>query len=151
MCLIEHTCLKSAYLLCPCSIETRKIVFSEVLSEVAGTDGGTVVCQHVLLHMRLLQLWLKVCVPRTAWRKRTNARLGDLRLYEQANPFVQQDHVQARGFSGQSGQEGGCDNECFAGGLGSPLRSRPAYCSWRSVQSQWHIKCLELKAVSLAL
>lgn len=125
--------------------------FQRLLGPMA-VAAAAIVCQLVLLHMRPLQLWLKVCVPCTAWRKWTNARLGDSRLYEQANHFVQQDHVQARGFNGQSGQEDNCDNRqlCFTGGLGSPL-TRPAYCSWRSAQSQWHIKCLELKAVSVAL
>lgn len=100
-----------------------------LLSALAAFRPGKILCQLVLLHMRPLQLWLKVCVPCTAWRKRTNAHLGDSQLYEQANPFVQQDHVQARGFNWQSGQEDSCDNGCFTGGLGSPLRHRPTYCS----------------------
>lgn len=109
------------------------------------------VCRLGLLHMRLLQLWLKSRVPHRAWREgrlrivvtrgcaRTLIPWFNTTMFEQG---VQMGRVVSRKV---------VTTDVSLTGWGALCDGEPAFGTWMDAQALWHINCLELEAVSLAL
>ncbi len=104
-----------------------------------------------LLHMRPLQLWLHDRVPRWAWRhgtyrvsltpscRRTFSPWSDLAFLRAGVPLEQVSrHVVVSTDASATGWGAMCNGHAAAG-------------LWTGPQLQWHINCLELLAVWLAL
>ncbi|KAL0177571.1 hypothetical protein M9458_026465, partial [Cirrhinus mrigala] len=122
--------------------------FQRLLGRMAA---AAVVCQLGLLHMRPLQLWLKSRVPSNAWKNghlrvlvtrecmQTLAPWFNTRMFEQG---VSMGRVVSRKI---------VTTDASLTGWGALCEGRPAYGTWTRAQAKWHINCLELKAVFLAL
>ncbi|KAI2647602.1 ORF V: Enzymatic polyprotein [Labeo rohita] len=127
---------------------TQKLVSSLSVFKMAA---ASTVCKLGLLHMRPLQLWLKSRVPQSAWRagslrvKVTHEWLDaltpwrDMTLYCQGVPI------------GQVIRRKTVTTDASSTGWGAVCDGRPAFGTWTETEKFWHINCLELRAVHLAL
>ncbi len=126
------------------STETFQRLLGHMASSAAITPLG-------LLHMRPLQRWLHDRVPRWAWRhgtyrvsltpscRRTFSPWSDLAFLRAGVPLEQVSrHVVVSTDASATGWGAMCNGHAAAG-------------LWTGPQLQWHINCLELLAVWLAL
>ncbi len=106
--------------------------------------SASAVCHLGLLHMRPLQLWLKTRVPWTAW---TSGRLSIEALAPWRNP-----DLFSRGVPlGLVTSRVVVTTDASTLGWGAVCEGMPASGRWSEPQIRWHINCLELEAVFLAL
>ncbi len=115
------------------SIQLKK--FQRLLGLMAAASA---VCPLGLLHMRPLQLWLKTRVPWTAW---TSGCLS-IAVTRGCIEAVPLGSVVSRVV---------VTTDTTPHGWGAVCDGMPASGVWLKPQSQWHINCLELEAVLLAL
>ncbi|KAI2663570.1 Transposon Ty3-I Gag-Pol polyprotein [Labeo rohita] len=104
-----------------------------------------------LLHMRPLQRWLHDRVPRWAWHRGT-LRIGVSpqcrRLF---SPWSDPAFLQAGVPLGQVSRHLVVYTDASSTGWGAVCNGQAASDSWTGPRLQWHINCLELLAVLLAL
>ncbi|KAI2651906.1 ORF V: Enzymatic polyprotein [Labeo rohita] len=104
-----------------------------------------------LLHMRPLQRWLHDRVPRWAWHRGT-LRIGVSpqcrRLF---SPWSDPAFLQAGVPLGQVSRHLVVYTDASSTGWGAVCNGQAASGSWTGPRLQWHINCLELLAVLLAL
>ncbi|KAI2653889.1 ORF V: Enzymatic polyprotein [Labeo rohita] len=104
-----------------------------------------------LLHMRPLQRWLHDRVPRWAWHRGT-LRIGISpqcrRLF---SPWSDPAFLQAGVPLGQVSRHLVVYTDASSTGWGAVCNGQAASGSWTGPRLQWHINCLELLAVLLAL
>ncbi|KAI2662397.1 ORF V: Enzymatic polyprotein [Labeo rohita] len=104
-----------------------------------------------LLHMRPLQRWLHDRVPRWAWHRGT-LRIGVSpqcrRLF---SPWSDPAFLQAGVPLGQVSRHLVVYTDASSTGWGAVCNGQAALGSWTGPRLQWHINCLELLAVLLAL
>ncbi len=142
----------SVMLRCLESLQRKKAVplkhFQRLLGHMASSAAITPLG---LLHMRPLQRWLHDRVPRWAWRhgtyrvsltpscRRTFSPWSDLAFLRAGVPLEQVSrHVVVSTDASATGWGAMCNGHAAAG-------------LWTGPQLQWHINCLELLAVWLAL
>ncbi|KAI2668407.1 ORF V: Enzymatic polyprotein [Labeo rohita] len=122
--------------------------FQRLLGHMAATAAVTPLG---LLHMRPLQRWLHDRVPRWAWHRGT-LRIGVSpqcrRLF---SPWSDPAFLQAGVPLGQVSRHLVVYTDASSTGWGAVCNGQAASGSWTGPRLQWHINCLELLAVLLAL
>ncbi|KAI2660482.1 ORF V: Enzymatic polyprotein [Labeo rohita] len=104
-----------------------------------------------LLHMRPLQRWLHDRVPRWA-RHRGTLRIGvSLQCRRLFSPWSDPAFLQAGVPLGQVSRHLVVYTDASSTGWGAVCNGQAASGSWTGPRLQWHINCLELLAVLLAL
>ncbi|KAI2655010.1 ORF V: Enzymatic polyprotein [Labeo rohita] len=104
-----------------------------------------------LLHMRPLQHWLHDRVPRWAWHRGT-LRIGvSLQCRRLFSPWSDPAFLQAGVPLGQVSRHLVVYTDASSTGWGAVCNGQAASGSWTGPRLQWHINCLELLAVLLAL
>ncbi|KAI2667192.1 ORF V: Enzymatic polyprotein [Labeo rohita] len=104
-----------------------------------------------LLHMRPLQHWLHDRVPRWAWHHGT-LRIGvSLQCRRLFSPWSDPAFLQAGVPLGQVSRHLVVYTDASSTGWGAVCNGQAASGSWTGPRLQWHINCLELLAVLLAL
>ncbi|KAI2646886.1 ORF V: Enzymatic polyprotein [Labeo rohita] len=104
-----------------------------------------------LLHMRPLQHWLHDRVPRWAWHRGT-LRIGvSLQCRRLFSPWSDPAFLQAGVPLGQVSRHLVVFTDASSTGWGAICNGQAASGSWTGPRLQWHINCLELLAVLLAL
>ncbi|KAL0147457.1 hypothetical protein M9458_057242, partial [Cirrhinus mrigala] len=104
-----------------------------------------------LLHMRPLQRWLHDQVPRWAWHRGT-LRIGvSLQCRCLFSPWSDPAFLQAGVPLGQVSRHLVVYTDASSTGGGAVCNRQAASGSWTGPRLQWHINCLELLAVLLAL
>lgn len=94
------------------------------------------VCHLGLLHIGPVQLWLKGCVPRRAWRA-GNARLSRCTDTLARQELVCRESVWAEWFKWKL-----VTTDTSPTGWGPLCDGRPAFGTWICSQTRWHINCL---------
>ncbi len=116
--------------------------FQRMLGQMAA---ASTVCKLGLLHMRPLHLWLKSRVPQSAWRT------GILHIKVTLTPWRNMT-LYCRGvLIGQVIRRKNVTTDASSTGWGVVCDGRPAFGTWSETEKLWHINCLELRAVHLAL
>ncbi|KAI2666099.1 ORF V: Enzymatic polyprotein [Labeo rohita] len=122
--------------------------FQRLLGHMAAAAAVTLLG---LLHMRPLQRWLHDRVPRWAWHRGT-LRIGVSpqcrRLF---SPWSDPAFLQAGVPLGQVSRHLVVYTDASSTGWGAVCNGQAASGSWTGPRLQWHINCLELLAVLLAL
>ncbi|KAI2659451.1 ORF V: Enzymatic polyprotein [Labeo rohita] len=122
--------------------------FQRLLGHMAAAAAVTPLS---LLHMRPLQRWLHDRVPRWAWHRGT-LRIGVSpqcrRLF---SPWSDSAFLQAGVPLGQVSRHLVVYTDASSTGWGAVCNGQAASGSWTGPRLQWHINCLELLAVLLAL
>ncbi|KAI2656602.1 ORF V: Enzymatic polyprotein [Labeo rohita] len=104
-----------------------------------------------LLHMRPLQRWLHDRVPRWAWHRGT-LRIGvSPQCHRLFSPWSDPAFLQAGVPLGQVSRHLVVYTDASSTGWGAVCNGQAASGSWTGPRLQWHINCLELLAVLLAL
>ncbi|KAI2652818.1 ORF V: Enzymatic polyprotein [Labeo rohita] len=104
-----------------------------------------------LLHMRPLQRWLHDRVPRWAWHRGT-LRIGvSPQCHRLFSPWSDPAFLQAGVPLGQVSRHLVVYTDASSMGWGAVCNGQAASGSWTGPRLQWHINCLELLAVFLAL
>ncbi len=122
--------------------------FQRTLGQMAA---ASTVCNLGLLHMRPLQLWLKSRVPQNA------CRTGTLRIKVTRNclhmltPWHNMTLYRQGVCIGQVIRRKNVTTDASSTGWGAVCDGRPAFGTWSEMEKSWHINCLELRAVHLAL
>ncbi|KAI2647963.1 enzymatic polyprotein [Labeo rohita] len=104
-----------------------------------------------LLHMRPLQRWLYGRIPRWAWHRgtfRVGVTLECRRLF---SPWSDPAFLRAGVPLGQVSRHVVMNTDASKTGWGAICNGQTASGSWSGPRLQWHINCLELLAVLLAL
>ncbi len=105
-----------------------------------------------LLHMRPLQHWLHDRVPRWAWRHGTYRVSLTPSCRRTFSPWSDLAFLRAEPSSPRASIQACCGfNRRLYHGLGAMCNGHAAAGLWTGPQLQWHINCLELLAVWLAL
>ncbi|KAI2666671.1 Transposon Ty3-G Gag-Pol polyprotein [Labeo rohita] len=122
--------------------------FQRLLGRMAA---AAVVCQLGLLHMRPLQLWLKSRVPSNAWKNGHLRVLVTRECMQTLAPWFNTRMFEQGVSMGRVVSRKTVTTDASLTGWGALCEGRPAYGTWTRAQAKWHINCLELKAVFLAL
>ncbi len=104
-----------------------------------------------LLHMRPLQHWLHDRVPRWAWRRGTYRVSVTPSCRQTFGPWSDLAFLRAGVPLGQVSRHVVVSTDASAMGWGAMCNGHAAAGLWTGSQLQWHINCLELLAVWLAL
>ncbi|KAI2647506.1 ORF V: Enzymatic polyprotein [Labeo rohita] len=122
--------------------------FQRLLGHMAA---AATVTPLTLLHMRPLQHWLHDRVPRWAWHRGT-LRIGvSLQCRRLFSPWSDPAFLQAGVPLGQVSRHLVVYTDASSTGWGAVCNGQAASGSWTGPRLQWHINCLELLAVLLAL
>ncbi|KAI2646801.1 ORF V: Enzymatic polyprotein [Labeo rohita] len=123
-------------------------LFQRLLGHMAATNARTPLG---LLHMRLLQHWLHDRVPRWAWHRGT-FWVGVTPEYRHLfSPWSDLTFLRAGVSLGQVRRHVIVNTDASSTGWGAVCNGQAASGSWTGPRLQWHINCLELLAVFLAL
>ncbi len=104
-----------------------------------------------LLHMRLLQHWLHDRVPRWAWRRGTYRVSVTPSCRQTFGPWSDLAFLRAGVPLGQVSRHVVVSTDASAMGWGAMCNGHAAAGLWTGSRLQWHINCLKLLAVWLAL
>ncbi len=104
-----------------------------------------------LLHMRPLQHWLHDRVPRWAWRRGTYRVSVTPSCRQTFGPWSDLAFLRAGVPLGQASRHVVVSTDASAMGWGAMCNGHAAAGLWTGSRLQWHINCLELLAVRLAL
>ncbi len=137
---------------CPSSFRDRTVVplkqFQRLLGHMASAAAVTPLG---LLHMRPLQHWLHSRVPRWAWRRgalRVNITQECRRSF---SPWMDLAFLRAGVPLEQVSRHVVVTTDASSTGWGATCNRQAASGLWTGPQLLWHINCLELLAVHLAL
>ncbi|KAL0195108.1 hypothetical protein M9458_008680, partial [Cirrhinus mrigala] len=123
-------------------------LFQRLLGHMAAAAARTPLG---LLHMRPLQHWLHGRVPRWAWHRGT-FRVGvNPECCHLFSPWSDLMFLRAGVPLGQVREHVIVNTDASSMGWGSVCNGQAASGSWTGPRLQWHINCLELLAVFLAL
>ncbi len=126
------------------STETFQRLLGHMASAAAVTPLG-------LLHMRPLQHWLHDRVPRWAWRRGTYRVSVTPSCRQTFGPWSDLAFLRAGVPLGQVSRHVVVSTDASAMGWGAMCNGHAAAGLWTGSRLQWHINCLELLAVWLAL
>ncbi len=145
----EHA---QAVLNCLSSFRGRNVVplkqFQRLLGHMASAAAVTPLG---LLHMRPLQHWLHSRVPRWAWRRGT-LRVGISQLCRRSlSPWTDLAFLRAGVPLEQVSRHTVVTTDASSTGWGATCNGQAASVLWTGPRLLWHINCLELWAVHLAL
>ncbi len=115
---------------------------------MASASAG---CHLGLLHMRPLQLWLKSRVPWTAWTSGRLSIVVNRGCIEALMPWRNPDLFSWGVPLGSVASRVVVTSDASTHGWGTVSKGMLASGLWSEPQSRWHINCLELEAVFLAL
>ncbi|XP_056608266.1 uncharacterized protein LOC130425869 [Triplophysa dalaica] len=122
--------------------------FQRLLGLMASASA---VCHLGLLHMRPLQFWLKARVPWRAWSSGRVRVPVTLSCLSALSPW-RDPSMFSRGVPlGLVTRRIVVTTDASSSGWGAVCEGMPASGLWTQSQRKWHINCLELMAVSLAL
>ncbi|XP_056593677.1 uncharacterized protein LOC130412904 [Triplophysa dalaica] len=122
--------------------------FQRLLGLMASASA---VCHLGLLHMRPLQFWLKARVPWKAWSSGRVRVPVTLSCLSALSPW-RDPSMFSRGVPlGLVTRRIVVTTDASSSGWGAVCEGMPASGLWTQSQRKWHINCLELMAVSLAL
>ncbi len=141
-----------AVLNCLSSFRGRNVVplkqFQRLLGHMASTAAVTPLG---LLHMRPLQHWLHSRVPRWAWRRGT-LRVGiSQQCRRSLSPWTDLAFLRAGVPLEQVSRPTVVTTDASSTGWGATCNGQAASGLWTGPRLLWHINCLELWAVHLAL
>ncbi len=141
-----------AVLNCLSSFRGRNVVplkqFQRLLGHMASAAAVTPLG---LLHMRPLQHWLHSRVPRWAWRRGT-LRVGiSQQCRRSLSPWTDLAFLWAGVPLEQVSRHTVVTTDAFSTGWGATCNGQAASGLWTGPRPLWHINCLELWAVHLAL
>ncbi len=141
-----------AVLNCLSSFRGRNVVplkqFQRLLGHMAS---GAAVTSLGLLHMRPLQHWLHSRVPRWAWRRGT-LRVGiSQQCRRSLSPWTDLAFLRAGVPLEQVSRHTVVTTDASSTGWGATCNGQAASGLWTGPRLLWHINCLELWAVHLAL
>ncbi len=141
-----------AVLNCLSSFRGRNVVplkqFQRLLGHMASTAAVTPLG---LLHMRPLQHWLHSRVPRWAWRRGT-LRVGiSQQCRRSLSPWTDLAFLRAGVPLEQVSRHTVVTTDASSTGWGATCNGQAASGLWTGPRLLWHINCLELWAVHLAL
>ncbi len=141
-----------AVLNCLSSFRGRNVVplkqFQRLLGHMAS---GAAVTPLGLLHMRPLQHWLHSRVPRWAWRRGT-LRVGiSQQCRRSLSPWTDLAFLRAGVPLEQVSRHTVVTTDASSTGWGATCNGQAASGLWTGPRLLWHINCLELWAVHLAL
>ncbi len=125
---------------------------TETLSEAPGAYGCS--CGEVppgLLHMRPLQHWLHGRVPRWAWKRGTHRVQITPACRKTFSPWTDPSFLRAGVPLEQVSRHAVVFTDALATGWGATYNGHAVSGVWTGPQLRWHINCLELLAVRLAL
>ncbi len=125
---------------------------TETLSEAPGAYGCS--CGEVppsLLHMRPLQHWLHGRVPRWAWKRGTHRVQITPACRKTFSPWTDPLFLRAEVPLEQVSRHAVVFTDASATGWGATYNRHAVSGVWTGPQLRWHINCLELLAVRLAL
>ncbi len=125
---------------------------TETLSEAPGAYGCS--CGEVppgLLHMRPLQHWLHGRVPRWAWKRGTHQVQITPACRKTFSPWTDPLFLRAGVPLEQVSRHAVVFTDASATGWGATYNGHAVSGVWTGPQLRWHINCLELLAVRLAL
>jgi ribonuclease HI len=129
----------------------RSVPLKEFQRLLGLLAAASPVCHLGLLHMRPLQIWLKLRVPRGAWssglRRVTVTRSCIRTLVPWKNPALFSSGVPM----GTVAHRTAVLTDASTSGWGAVCMGATASGLWTESQRTWHINRLELMAVSLAL
>ncbi|KAI2653070.1 Transposon Ty3-I Gag-Pol polyprotein [Labeo rohita] len=134
------------------SFKPGRVVLLKCFQRLLGRmAAAAVVCQLWLLHMRPLQLWLKSRVPSNAWKNGHLRVLVTRECMQMLAPWFNTRMFEQGVSMGRVVSKKIVTTDASLMGWGALCKGRPAYGTWTRAQVKWHINCLELKAVFLAL
>ncbi len=141
-----------AVLNCLSSFRGRNVVplkqFQRLLGHMASAAAVTLLG---LLHMRPLQHWLHSRVPRWAWRRGT-LRVGiSQHCRRSLSPWTDLAFLRAGVPLEQVSRHTVVTTDASSTGWGATCNGQAASALWTGPRLLWHINCLELWAVHLAL
>ncbi len=154
----ERWCLTEeraqAVLNCLSSFRGRNVVplkqFQRLLGHMASASAAAVTPLG-LLHMRPLQHWLHSRVPRWAWRRGT-LRVGiSQQCRRSLSPWTDLAFLRAGVPLEQVSRHTVVTTDASSTGWGATCNGQAASGLWTGPRLLWHINCLELWAVHLAL
>ncbi len=122
--------------------------FQRLLGLMTSASAG---CHLGLLHMRPLQLWLKSRVPWTAWTSGQLSIVVNRGCIEALMPWRNPDLFSWGLPLGSVALRVVVPSDASTHGWGTVSKGMLASGLWSEPQSRWHINCLELEAVFLAL
>lgn len=109
------------------------------------------VCRLGLLHMRPLQHWLQGRVQPRAWRAGTERLIITRSCLETLAPWFGTTIFEQGAAMGRVVRRVVVTTDASLSGWGALCDGRPAFGTWAGDQTRWHINCLEMEAVHLAL
>ena len=137
---------------CLSSFRGRTVVplkhFQRLLGHMASAAAVTPLG---LLHMRPLQHWLHSRVPRWAWRRGTHRVTITPMCRRQFSPWSDLAFLRAGVPLEQVSRHVVVTTDASKTGWGATCNGQAASGSWTGPRLLWHINCLELLAVHLAL
>ncbi len=122
--------------------------FQRLLGLMASASAG---CHLGLLHMHPLQLWLKSRVPWTAWTSGRLSIVVNRGCIEALMPWRNPDLFSWGVPLGSVASRVVVTSDASTHGWGTVSKGMLASGLWSEPQSRWHINCLKLEAVFLAL
>ncbi len=141
-----------AVLNCLSSFRGKNVVplkqFQRLLGHMAS---ATAVTPLGLLHMRPLQHWLHSRVPRWAWRRGTLRVCISQQCRRSLSPWTDLAFLQAGVPLEQVSRHTVVTTDASSTGWGATCNGQTASGLWTGPRLLWHINCLELWAVHLAL
>lgn len=136
----------------PAPFQTGQVCSTERIPEASGVDGVSLLGLPLgLLHMRLLQFWLKSRVP---WRTWTSGHLHILVNHSCISALKLWCNLDMYRRGMTLGLVTRCTivmTDVSTSGWGTVSVGSPTSGLWSESQREWHMKSLELRAVSLAL
>jgi hypothetical protein len=109
------------------------------------------VCRLGLLHMRPLQHWLQGRVQPRAWRAGTERLVITRSCLETLAPWFGTTMFEQGSALGRVVRRVVVTTDASLSGWGALCDGRPAFGTWTGDRTRWHINCLEMEAVHLAL
>ncbi len=141
-----------AVLTCLSSFRGRNVVPLKQFQRLLGhMESAAAVMPLGLLHMRPLQHWLHSRVPRWAWRRST-LRVGITQQCRRSlSPWTDLAFLRAGVLLEQVSRHTVVTTDASSTGWGATCNGQTALGLWTGPRLLWHINCLELWAVNLAL
>ncbi len=137
---------------CPSSFRGRTVVLLKQFQRLLGHMASTAAVTPLgLLHMRPLQHWLHSRVPRWAWCRGTLWVNITQECHRSFSPWMDLAFLRARVPLEQVSRHVVVTTDASSTGLGATCNRQAASGLWMGPRLLWHINCLELLAVHLAL